>query len=220
MIELLLGVPAKLKILTDRLTAARAAKLDNLNTTISSRAAASTALLNTVWTNAKATFLDVELTSRASQISLDALSDAQVLSIPPVQLVPATSDGTSLLRLSGVDDTKAFGRAYAPSLAANSWYTLINISGAGVLNWFSVYESGVTNKAVSVRITIDGVTVLDMQGDYTLAGNKGLVVVGVFGGAVYVAMALDFIPYRSSLKIEVKSTVSGTLNCIYRGAPR
>lgn len=39
-------------------TAARAAKLDNLDTTVSSRAPSNTALSNTVWTNTRAGYLD------------------------------------------------------------------------------------------------------------------------------------------------------------------
>ena len=56
---MLAGVPGKLKTMLDRLTATRAANLDNLNTTISSRAAASTALTNAVWTDARAGKLDL-----------------------------------------------------------------------------------------------------------------------------------------------------------------
>lgn len=40
-------------------TAARASKIDNLDTTISSRAPANTALSNLVWTNAKASYIDM-----------------------------------------------------------------------------------------------------------------------------------------------------------------
>jgi len=55
---MLAGVPGRLKTLLDRLTAARAANLDNLNATISSRAPASTALSNMVWTPERATKID------------------------------------------------------------------------------------------------------------------------------------------------------------------
>ena len=49
------GSGGKLKTLLDRLTAARAAYLD---AAITSRAAAATALDNTVWTSTKAGYLD------------------------------------------------------------------------------------------------------------------------------------------------------------------
>ena len=62
MIDFLLGVPGKLKTLTDRLTADRAANLDDLDTTVSSRAAASTALSSATWTNTKAGYIDAAIT--------------------------------------------------------------------------------------------------------------------------------------------------------------
>lgn len=52
------GVSGKLKTLTDRLTSARAANLDNLNATITSTAPASTALSNVTWTSALAAILN------------------------------------------------------------------------------------------------------------------------------------------------------------------
>ena len=57
----LMGIPGKVKTLLDRLTSARASNLDNLNTTISSRAAASTALSTATWTNTRAGYLDASL---------------------------------------------------------------------------------------------------------------------------------------------------------------
>ena len=54
----LLGIPGKVKTLLDRLTAARATNLDNLDATVSTRAASATALSDAVWTGAKAAFLD------------------------------------------------------------------------------------------------------------------------------------------------------------------
>jgi len=213
------GVPGKLKTLIDRLTATRAANLDNLNATVGSRAVASTALLNTVWTSAKAAFLDVALSSRASQASLDTMAAAQILSAPPVQLIPRTVDGVTLESESQVSQTRSFGRKYSPSLTIGTWYTLINISGAGVLNWFSVYESHSTSKNVSIRITLDGVVCLDMASSGNISNNSGHVAVGFFNGSNY-AVAPDFIPYISSLKIEVKSNVAGNLSCVYKGAVR
>jgi hypothetical protein len=57
----LLGVPGKIKAVYDHLTthlaSARAAKIDNLDAAISTRAAASTALSNATWTNALASIL-------------------------------------------------------------------------------------------------------------------------------------------------------------------
>jgi hypothetical protein len=63
MIDFLLGVPGKLKTISDFLTtnwtAVRAAKVDNLDAAVSSRAAATTALTNVTWTDARAAKLDL-----------------------------------------------------------------------------------------------------------------------------------------------------------------
>jgi hypothetical protein len=48
-------------------TSARAAKLDNLDATVSSRAPSSTALSNSVWTDTKAGYIDVAISSRAPE---------------------------------------------------------------------------------------------------------------------------------------------------------
>lgn len=62
MIDFLLGVPGKLKTISDHLAAylspTRCAKIDNLDTTLISRAPASTALSTATWTAARAGYLD------------------------------------------------------------------------------------------------------------------------------------------------------------------
>ena len=58
MMELLAGVPGKLKALADRLTAARADNLDHLDADISSRAPANTAVSNAVLTDVRVAKLD------------------------------------------------------------------------------------------------------------------------------------------------------------------
>lgn len=57
MIPALMGLPGKVKTLLDRLTSTRAANLDSLDAQVSTRAPASTALSNVVWTNGLAASL-------------------------------------------------------------------------------------------------------------------------------------------------------------------
>jgi hypothetical protein len=67
MIGVLLGIPGKLKTLTDRLTSARAGYLDNLNTNLAVLPApASTALSTATWTGTKAGYLDAAISSVAT----------------------------------------------------------------------------------------------------------------------------------------------------------
>jgi hypothetical protein len=68
MISFLLGVPGKLKTLTDRLTSGRAANLDNLDVAVSTTAPASTALSSATWTGTKAGYLDGAISGRLGSI--------------------------------------------------------------------------------------------------------------------------------------------------------
>ena len=72
MIDFLLGVPGKLKTITDYLTtymaAARMAKIDNCDTTTSSRAPANTAVSSADYTPAKAVFIDTAISGRLGSI--------------------------------------------------------------------------------------------------------------------------------------------------------
>lgn len=76
MIPVLLSIPGKLKTLIDRITLARMQKVDEitpermgrLDAAITSRAAASTALSTTTWTNSRADNLDQIAASRMAKI--------------------------------------------------------------------------------------------------------------------------------------------------------
>ena len=81
MLEPLLGLPGRIKILIDRITSTRASNLDNLNATVSSRAPASTALSSSVWTGTRAGYLDASISGRASQSSVDAIPASPIKSV-------------------------------------------------------------------------------------------------------------------------------------------
>lgn len=101
---MLAGVPGKLKTLLDRLTATRAANLDKLDADISTRAAASTALSNAVWTN-----------TRAGRLDASVLVNGVIKSIQTHAVVGATGLQTGTgedlrykdVTISAVDTTRA-----------------------------------------------------------------------------------------------------------------
>jgi translation initiation factor 6 (eIF-6) len=83
-------------------------KLGNLDATISSRSSAATALSNAVWTNAKAAFIDVSISSRAtaggiSQAEIDAIAAGVVAEIGDQQ---SDSPGVATL-LTRLTDPRA-----------------------------------------------------------------------------------------------------------------
>ena len=95
MSALLYGLPGRVKTLLDRLTADRADKIDALDAEISSRAPASTALNNTVWTDERADKLD-------SLVNLDAPISG--LSFSPVKkIIRGEVDAEGSLTISSVD---------------------------------------------------------------------------------------------------------------------
>jgi len=104
MLEPLLGLPGRIKILIDRITSTRASNLDNLNATVSSRAPASTALSSSVWTGTRAGYLDASIADRASQSSVDAIPTSPIKSVQRGLLIVGGSDSPPYnVTISSVD---------------------------------------------------------------------------------------------------------------------
>ena len=108
MLEPLLGLPGRIKILMDRITSTRASNLDNLNATVSSRAPASTALSSSVWTGTKAGYVDTAISGRASQSSVDALPQGIIKSVQRGSFNPPQSSTSANVTISSVDLGKSF----------------------------------------------------------------------------------------------------------------
>lgn len=189
MIAALLGLPGKLKVLTDRLTSGRATNLDKLDALISSRAPASTALLYTVWTD-----------SRAAKIDVLALEASPLLSAPIVSgVVPQAPTAVTLSATSDVY-TKNSGLEHL-AVTSTSYVNAVNYAGKGVLEFAAAQHDTNTN-ITTMQITIDGVVVI--LATVTGSGFNGTVaaMVGVINSSAGVSLAS--IPFKTSLKIEVK----------------
>ena len=117
MLEPLLGLPGRIKILIDRITSTRASNLDNLDGAVSSRAPASTALSSSVWTGTRAGYLDASISGLASQSSVDAIPTSPIKSVqrglltvgfgdsPPYNVTISSVDlGKSVLTFSYGED--------------------------------------------------------------------------------------------------------------------
>jgi len=200
---MLAGVPGKLKTLLDRLTATRAANLDKLNATISSRAAASTALSKAVWTD-----------TRAGKLDLLPLVD------PVAESPIATGWPTLVFGGFGTADAEVVRRVVggvAFTTSSLSLVDVVSITGRGVLNFVAIMTGNDMSPA-QLQIIIDGVTVLNATGGG--GGNyQWAVAVGTLNieSTSAVQAALDQIPFRSSLVIKLRGT-SGTSarKCVYR----
>lgn len=178
---MLAGVPGKLKTLIDRLTATRAANLDKLDANITTRAPASTALTNAVWSDARAGKLD----------KIDGIeADAQFCTDDPTSRPPVAGGlpfNVSAVSAVGIQDV-------APDrVAAGSSHSY---SGAGVLEMAALHNSSGSGVAGSVTVTIDGAVVLSWSG--SVPANSATVCAGCIVGDSF---SLGRVPFRSSLQI-------------------
>lgn len=200
---MLAGVPGKLKTLIDRLTATRAANLDNLNATISSRAAASTALSSAVWTD-----------TRAGKLDLLPLVD------PVAESPIATGWPPLVFGGFGTTDAEAVRRVVGGvvfTTASLSLVDVVSITGRGVLNFVAITTTNATSSA-QLQIIVDGVTLLDATGGGA-SNNQWAVAVGALNieSVSAVQVSLDQIPFRSSLVIKLRGTSgAGDRKCVYR----
>ena len=168
--SILAGIPGQLKTLLDRLTSGRAALLDNLDVasstlataakqvdkddltverienlddldaTISSRAPATTALLNTAgyWTNARAGYLDL----------LNTNLDGKISDIAGIPVAASTGEAGQLV------------------CTAQTYTTCVDLtSESGILCLLQAWgEDDTRLSAGDVRVTIDGVSVFGTTG--------------------------------------------------------
>ncbi len=133
MIDFLLGVPGKLKAIADHLTtywtSTRAAKLDLLTV---APAPASTALTNATWTDTRAGYVDVAVSSRASN---------------GPRLKPPIAANFNTGQFNGVFDL-SLGLDITGSGVVN--YVMVSSSTSGYLVNCYVVIDGVTFPAVTV----------------------------------------------------------------------
>lgn len=151
---LLLGLPSKVKSLLDRLTATRAANLDSIDTTVSSRAPASTALSNATWTNTKAGQIDASVSSRASQTSVNTVSSnvTSVLNNADVKTSTRLSSVTPQWQFDHVTNAE-FTTAVGTGFEADSVYWDMAVTVSNLANSFVLLQGGYTNSAGSLLPT-------------------------------------------------------------------
>jgi hypothetical protein len=197
MIDFLLGVPGKLKTIADYLTtylsSTRAAKIDNLDAIITSRAAASTAVSNADLTPTRAGYLD--------KLNVDPTRD------PPGFLGSGATSGLNEVNGTNMPtniQSAVCGERYLGS-TSGVLTTLINLSGSGVLNFVAFGGSNYYTSLECVAIYIDGVKIFTNI-NLTLGAR---VAVGTMTRDTTLSdlpiCGLDQIPFKSSLRIDFRS---------------
>lgn len=194
MIELLAGVPGMLKSLRDRLTASRAAKIDNLDVTVGSRAPGNTALSNQVWTDARAAKLDVA-NSPIGRSTTGIIGRGQSHWIPQFGKHPLWGSLTSLTASS-----------------SGTLKEVLSVTGPGVVGLVIGENSGSSGQ---IQVELDGAVVFSGN----IPGGVGSLV-PVIGHIIpspewngvstgYWALpGFDNVPFYSSFKIRLSGTTS------------
>uniref|UniRef100_A0A7C4U1X6 Uncharacterized protein n=1 Tax=Caldisericum exile TaxID=693075 RepID=A0A7C4U1X6_9BACT len=141
-------------------TSARAAKLDNLDATISSRASASTALSNTVWTDTKAGYIDVAISSRAPESGGN------------IAAIKAKTDQLSFTVANRVDaNALQVGDKTGYSLSSSGIDAIWDATGSLGLSFETLMQRAyeMINNKMTVNESTGAVTLLSLGGGSTIA---------------------------------------------------
>lgn len=133
--------------------------------------------------------------------------DSQIISKPPTTLTADMVELTSLHVSGGV--AVASGSLTADTYPGTGQ---IEITGEGVLNLLYFYVTDTTSRDVTIKIEVDGTQIIEDSLSTITTANSGGILVGM-GTNSMGAIALDQIPFSSSLKIFLKSSVTETDKC-------
>ena len=190
MIDFLLGVPGKLKTVIDHLTthlsSTRAAKIDNLDATISTRAAASTALSTATWTTARAEKLD--------RVDMPLIANS---------LVPILDGFSTQASCWGYTDTSF--------TSSSTTTTLVSYSGSGYVSLIGMYLTGINAGSYEFTIKVDGVTLYTKTASFAAATYGTFILYGSFlsyhngvSSYYFIAPFERGIPFKTSFEITAR----------------
>ena len=199
--DLLLGLPAKVKQLLDRLTASRATLLDNLsnlNTTVSSRAPASDT----------GTLLGRLTQPRAD--NLDLIPDLGGIGPPAGEM--SFPEGSADITNAGAA-LGTVGEYNFVSVPTGSTVEALSLAGPGVLYFLGVTKPGSTLIAVTMELVIDGVTVTPIGGkSVNLNTDRAFCLVGALSAQS--GVTYQPITYKTSVVLNL-STDAATTNVYF-----
>jgi len=197
----------KLATLLSRLTAARAGYLDNLtklDATISGVLAAGG------YTSARAAKLDY----------LDGAVSGVGSSPPTTNGLKGISTTASIT----ADNPRFSALGSGSTSTYNVWTTVLTDTGAGVINFLSVYQTANTSTLdIGFRFSIDG-NVVATTADNLITGvatpafdGLGIELVGVYSSS---GIGLASIPFNTSFTVEMRKNTNsaGTITCECKGS--
>lgn len=101
------------------------------------------------------------------------------------------------------------------ALTANTLAQIINIAGSGGIFWqLSYINIDATARTVRVKITIDGVVILDVTSGSSSTANYGAHFAGI-GTTVSNSIIIPPLKFRSSFLLEVASSLTETNKTVF-----
>ena len=92
--------------------------------------------------------------------------------------------------------------------------TALSISGSGHLS-FSIFESNSTSSTGTVKITVDGIVVLNDTQNRNIGNNMMIQVGSYVYGSGFASISRDRVVFNTSLLVEVSCNVFATYNYDY-----
>lgn len=129
----------------------------------------------------------------------------------PAAIVNAFSSGT-FTPTSSINSrsTEAGAKIIASgSTTAGVLKEALNVTGAGIVSWVSVYTNNATSRTARLKITIDGVACFDNTCNATTTSGAGFVGIGAASSNAG-TVTLEQITFRESLIVEVASSLTET----------
>ena len=192
-------------------------------------AVASTALSNAVWTNAKAAFLDVSISSRAAATALQTVDNELATVDANVDAIKADTDAYLDAKVSEagakapsslLDPMTSSGAGSVTSWDSNGlhsivnvssetgWLTQLDITAAGVIEFLGLeYSSATDNEDCGFRVTIDGTVVFSDTTVFTSSAQE-LAILSFIGLVSNGGISLAAVPFKTSFKVEIYQPVS------------
>lgn len=143
----------------------------------------------------------------------DEIDSSSLTSLATTSIVNKFSvNGYGTIAIGSVDAKTTLSGA----LTANTLATILNITGtAGQMPALAVATNDATSRTIRVKVTVDGTSVYDFTSAATTTSGNGVSIVGfntnllLSGGSTQMTASAP-IKFRSSLKIEIASSLSET----------
>lgn len=138
---------------------------------------------------------------------------------PPKTIVNAYSAGGTSTATAAGKYASGIKTIASGALTAGAYSKILDIAGSGVISFLSAYAADATARTVGLKLVIDGATPFDATSNSVSAAESGVVAVGATFPSAPLAVALQPMPFNTSMQVWVKSSLSETnkvsADCLY-----